>query len=173
MPYGDVIGNKELYKKPEGGANMADSKNCNCGCQDTTTTNPDGGYACPPYWPWPPRPDCPAPPPPYPGEWPGPVCPPKSSVEAQIAKLAKKSATIRAMLDALKNKNKPILISIGCKQYNFGCYLDAEKSTTEYGTTIETMLEKELDAIKTKLTELTEDLTVADVNDMTETTVTV
>ena len=94
-------------------------------------------------------------------------------MEAQIAKLAKKSATIRAMLDALKNKNKPILISIGCKQYNFGCYLDAEKSTTEYGTTIETMLEKELDAIKTKLTELTEDLTVADVNDMTETTVTV
>ena len=35
------------------------------------------------------------------------------------------------------------------------------------------MLEKELNAIKTKLTELTEDLTVADVNDMTETTVTV
>ena len=33
--------------------------------------------------------------------------------------------------------------------------------------------EKELNAIKTKLTELTEDLTVADVNDMTETTVTV
>ena len=63
--------NGDLYKKPEGGANMADSKNCNCGCQDTTTTNPDGGYACPPYWPWPPRPDCPPPPPPYPGEWPG------------------------------------------------------------------------------------------------------
>ena len=77
------------------------------------------------------------------------------------------------MIDALKNKNKPILISIGGKQYNFGCYLDAEQSATDYGTTIETMLEKELEAIKTKLTELTEELNVEDSSDKTETTVTI
>lgn len=149
---------------------MTDNKNCNCGCQDTTNNSQDSGYACPPYWPWPPRPDCPPPPPPYPGEW--PVCPSKSSIEVQIAKLAKKSATIRAMIDNLKNKNKSILISIGGKQYNFGTYLDVEKTTTEYGTTIETMLEKELEAIKTKLTELTEELNVEDTDAHTETTVT-
>lgn len=172
MPYADILENGDIARKPDRGENnMADINKCNCGCQNTTTT-PDNGYACPPFWPWPPRPDCPPPPPPYPGEWPGPVCPTKSSVEAQIAKLAKKSATIRAMIDALKNKNKPILISIGGKQYNFGCYLDAEQSATDYGTTIETMLEKELEAIKTKLTELTEKLNVEDSSDKTETTVT-
>lgn len=171
MPYADILKNGDIARKPDGGDIMAD-KNCTCGCQAPEDKPTDGGYACPPYWAWPPTPGCPVPPPPpYPGgEF--PVCPSKSSVEVQIAKLARKSATIRAMLDALKNKNKPILISIGGKQYNFGCYLDKERTATEYGTTIEEMLEKELEAIKAKIAELTEDLTVEDADSQTETTVT-
>ena len=61
------------------------------------------------------------------------------------------------------NKNKSILISIGCgAQYNFGTYLDAEKSETEYGTAVLEMLQAELEAIKAKIVELTAELEVAD-----------
>ena len=124
--------------------------NCNCGCNETAY--PQG------YW----IPGCPPPPPPYP-EYPYP-CPPVSidvdSIEFQIAKLSKKSAIIRKMIDNLANKDKSIIISIGT-QYNFGCYHDKEETKTKYGTAVLEMLQAELEAIKAKIVELTAELEVA------------
>ena len=113
-------------------------------------------------------PECP-PHPPYPSYPPYPdyPCPPVNlgvgSIESQIAKLSKKSATIRKMIDNLVNKKKSIVISIGCgAQYNFGTHLNAEGSETEYGTAVLEMLQAELKAIKAKIVELTAELEVAD-----------
>lgn len=139
---------------------------CNCGCQEDVKPS----YPCPPpgYW----YPDCPPPPmnggcypPPYPYPCP-PVNPCVGSVEAQIAKLSKKSAIIRKMINNLVNKNKSIMISIGCgASYNFGTYttgIELDKVETEYGKAVLEMLQAELEAIKTKIVELTGDLEVAD-----------
>lgn len=85
------------------------------------------------------------------------------SIEAQIAKLSKKSATIRKMIDNLINKNKSVVISIGAgASYNFGTYCDKEGNVTEYGKAILEMLQAELDAIKAKIVELTSELEVED-----------
>ena len=131
--------------------NNTNQNNCNCGCNETTY--PQG------YW----IPGCPPPPPLYP-EYPYP-CPPVSidvdSIEFQIAKLSKKSAIIRKMIDNLANKDKSIIISIGT-QYNFGCYHDKEETKTKYGTAVLEMLQAELEAIKAKIVELTAELEVAD-----------
>lgn len=133
--------------------NNINQNNCNCGCNETTY--PQG------YW----IPGCPPPPPPYP-EYPYP-CPPVSidvnSIEFQIAKLSKKSAIIRKMIDNLTQKNKSIVISISQgATYNFGCYLDGEGTKTKYGTAVLEMLQAELEAIKAKIVELTAELEVAD-----------
>ena len=133
--------------------NNTNQNNCNCGCNETTY--PQG------YW----IPGCPPPPPPYP-EYPYP-CPPVSidvdSIEFQIAKLSKKSAIIRKMIDNLTQKNKSIVISISQgATYNFGCYLDGEGTKTKYGTAVLEMLQAELEAIKAKIVELTAELEVAD-----------
>lgn len=169
MPKADVIGNKELYRKPTlGGNNMSDinKPGCNCGCGNTETNKPE--YPCPPpgYW----YPGCPPPMPPegcYPPPYPYP-CPPVNtggSTEMQIAKLSKKAAVIRKMIDNLVNKNKSIVISIGCgSSYNFGCYLDKEGGETDYGKPILEMLQAELEAIKAKIVELTGELEVQDDN---------
>lgn len=130
---------------------------CNCGCDNDHKNE----YPCPPpvgYW-------CPPPPPPdgfYPYPCP-PVNPGVGSTEAQIAKLSKKSACIRKMIDNLVNKNKSIMISIGCgASYNFGCYLNKEGGETDYGKAVLEMLQTELEAIKAKIVELTAELEVQD-----------
>lgn len=132
--------------------NNNNTNNCNCGCNETTYPQ---GYWMPGTCPPPPYPS-------YPYD-----CPPVStgvgSIESQIAKLSKKSAIIRKMIDNLVNKNKSIIISVGCgAQYNFGCYLDKEGAETEYGTAVLEMLQTELEAIKAKIVELTAELEVAD-----------
>lgn len=151
MPYGDINANALFSRKPNGGVEMTDKDKCKCGCE--------------PYPQWQ---HCPVPPPypPYP-EYPycPPVCPSVGSIEAQIAKLSKKSAAIRKQLDNLINKNKSIVITIGNVKYNFGCYLNEEGETTSYAEKIEEILTAELEAIKTKITELASELEVSDEND--------
>lgn len=157
MPLSDLVENADLARKPEGGIGMSNTtNNCNCGCQ------PEVEHLY--------RPGCPPPPyPPYPylcPDYPYP-CPPVNpgvgSIEARIAKLSKKSATIRKMIDNLINKNKSIVINIGCgASYNFGTYLNGEGSETEYGTAVLEMLQAELEAIKAKIVELTAELEVED-----------
>lgn len=127
---------------------------CNCNCKDDI--KPD--YSCYPINWW-----CH---PSYPPQFEYP-CPPVNagvgSIEMQIAKLSKKSAIIRKMIDSLVNKNKSIMISIGCgASYNFGTYLDKEGAETDYGKAVLEMLQSELEAIKAKIVELTNDLEVED-----------
>lgn len=163
MPLADVNGNHWFARIPDGGEddmsntnnNNTNNNNCSCGCQPSENQYPQG------YW----MPGCGCPPPPYPS-YPY-ECPPVStgvgSIESQIAKLSKKSSVIRKMIDNLVNKNKSIVISVGCgAQYNFGTYLDAEGTETEYGTAVLEMLQAELEAIKAKIIELTAELEVAD-----------
>lgn len=139
------------------------NNDCNCGCGN----NGRPEHPCPPpvgYW----YPGCPPPPPPdgcYPYPYPCPPVNTGGSTEMQIAKLSKKSAIIRKMIDNLVNKNKSIMISIGCgAQYNFGCYLDKEGGETAYGKAVLEMLQAELEAIKAKIIELTGELEVQDEN---------
>jgi len=158
MPKADVLQQAILNKRIDGGDSMAEATtntNCNCNCQDTTNT---GYVQYPGYWCPPPPPNCP---PPYP--YPTPVGTSVGSTEAQIAKLSKKSATIRKMIDNLVNKNKSIVISVGPgASYNFGTYLNLESEETDYGKSVLEILQAELEAIKAKIVELTADLEVED-----------
>ena len=152
MPNADIVYNADIAKKP-GCCDGNNTTNSGCGCHSNEYEFPQG------YW----YPGCPPPPPPpYPYPCP-PVNPGVGSTEAQIAKLSKKSACIRKMIDNLVNKNKSITISIGCgASYNFGTYLDKEKTETDYGKSILEILQAELEAIKAKIVELTADLEVED-----------
>ena len=140
--------------------NNNNTNNCNCGCTPNEKPFSPGYWilGCPPsssdsFYPF--YPDYPYPCP--------PVNPDVGSIESQIVKFSKKSAIIRKMIDNLVNKNKSIVISISCDaQYNFGTYLNAEGSETEYGTAVLGMLQAELKAIKAKIVELTAELEVAD-----------
>lgn len=151
MPNADIVYNADIAKKP-GCCNSNNTNNNSCNCHSNECEFPQG-YWCPP-----------PPPPPYPYPYPcPPVNPGVGSTEAQIAKLSKKSACIRKMIDNLVNKNKSITISIGCgASYNFGTYLNKEGTETEYGKSILEMLQAELEAIKAKIVELTADLEVED-----------
>lgn len=154
-PLCDMPENADFARRPNGGDNM--SNNCNCGCQSTDKPNytPVPPNGCQPYPSYPPFP--------YPYDCCPPVNPGVGSIEARIAKLSKKSATIRKMIDNLVNKNKSIVISIGCgASYNFGTYLNSEGSETEYGKMILEALTTELEAIKNKIVELTAELEVED-----------
>lgn len=167
MPKADIVPNSKIYKKPIGGDSMSNNCTCNkpsnectCGCQDNNNNN--NCYPLP-WWCPPPQNDCNCVPPyPYPYPTP-PVNAGVGSVEAQIAKLSKKSACIRKMIDNLVNRNKSIVISIGCgASYNFGTYQDKEGAETDYGKAVLEMLQTELEAIKAKIIELTSDLEVED-----------
>lgn len=166
MPYADKLENAAIAKIPY---DSKTSDSCNCGCtHDEHKHNHEHGYwapgcppGCPPAW----TPGCP-PPPPYPYPYPYP-CPPVNpgvgSIEAQITKLSKKASVIRKMIENLINRNKPIVINIGMgASYNFGCYLNAEQTETDYGKSVLEMLQTELEAIKAKIVELTAELEVAD-----------
>lgn len=145
MPQNDLVQNADIARTPEG------QTSCNCKCDCTSEYQYPQGY-------W--YPGCPPPPPPYPYPCP-PVNTGVGSLESQIAKLSKKSAIIRKMIDNLVNKGKDMIISIGCgATYNFGKYLNAEQEETTYGTAVLEVLQAELAAIKAKIIELTGDLDV-------------
>lgn len=159
MPYADKLENAAIAKIPY---DSKTSDSCNCGCTHDEHNHEHGYWApgCPPAW----MPGCPPPPPPYPYPYPcPPVNPGVGSIEAQIAKLSKKASVIRKMIENLVNRNKPIVINIGMgASYNFGCYLNAEQTETDYGKSVLEMLQTELEAIKAKIVELTAELEVSD-----------
>lgn len=87
------------------------------------------------------------------------------STEAEICKLSKKSAAIKAMIENFEKKKKDAIIRIGGTSYNFGPYKITTKDgasvyeeDTEYGEKIMELLNSELEAIKTKLQELASEL---------------
>jgi hypothetical protein len=129
----------------------ASSTTTNCNCQP-----PEYPYPYPPFgYPYPPVPPQ------------SEIKIKKNSVESQICKLSKKSAVIKKMIEDFEDKNKDAILKIGASTYNFGSFSvitvedDGSKSEDEsvYGETILTdLLKKELEAIKTKLVELTSEL---------------
>ena len=145
MPLNDIVPNSALSNYLKGDDCMSNNSNC-------VVPLPFPPYpqnCCPPDYP--PYPYCP------------PVNPGISSIEGQIAKLSKKSATIRKMIDGLVNKKKSMIISTGpAASYNFGVYLNAEGEATEYGASVLEILQAELEAIKAKIIELTGELEVED-----------
>lgn len=153
MPLSDIVPNSALSNYLKGDDCMPKNSKC-------AVPRPRPPF--PPYPPFPPHPHyCPPDYPPY------PYCPPVnpgiSSIEGQIAKLSKKSATIRKMIDGLVNKKKSMIISTGpSASYNFGVYLNAEGEETEYGASVLEILQAELEAIKEKIIELTGELEVED-----------
>lgn len=164
MPIADLVYSSDLKKccsAPPPPPPPPEPK-CNCAPDERYYPN----YGC-----------CPPPPPPpipyYP--YPYPICPPpnpdvkinKSSIEAQICRLSKKSAAIKKMIENFEEKNRDAILKIGDTSYNFASYKIITKGPegakveedSPYGETILTdLLKKELDAIKTKLVELTNDL---------------
>ena len=169
MGIAQVVYPADLAKTPEG---------CDCGCEHHHHHH----HPCPP-----PDPEhgiwiVPAPPPagypPYPYPYPCPPTPPApspddddsqiktKSIEAQICKLSKKSAAIKAMIQNFEEKNKDAIIKIGGTSYNFGPYKVVFKEgvteydeVTEYGEIIlEELLKAELEKIKEKLQELAAEL---------------
>lgn len=160
MPTIDMIPNSAIARTPErGGDNMGNTNTngCNCGCQPTDRPEMPGYPPMPPHGCYPPYPPFP-----YPYDCCPPVNPGVGSIEAQIAKLSKKSACVRKQIDNLINKNKSIVISIGGIKYNYGTYLDAEGEVSAYAEKVVEILEAELEAIKAKITELAAELEVAD-----------
>lgn len=139
-PIADIIEGQDIAIKPYGGASMLTDTNCTCGC------NTDATYPNTPVYP---------PYPPYP--CPEPVVSP-TSIGGQIAKMGKKAEVIKRMIDELTVKNKSMIITVNKTSYNFGTYLNAELEETAYGTAVLTILESELEAIKEKIVELTNEL---------------
>jgi hypothetical protein len=182
----NIMATKEIID-----ASVLANRECNCSTSSsssTTSTKPD----CVPYppqgfyAPYPPYPY----PAPYPaGDGPEAINPCKNSIEVQIAKMSKKASVIRKMLNNLQKRRKPIIISIGGVQYNFGCYSTISENGEEvsvvdstsadeinYGEQVEEMLVYELKAIIAKIeelsAELTESIEIGDLPEGTESTVT-
>lgn len=147
---------------------------CHCNEKKTLSPSNDGNniyivpppmpmdYPPPPFPPYPPYPPFPPPPPPFP---PKPEPLPQQSVEAQICKLSRKAAAIKAMIEGFKDKNKDCIWKIGGTSYNFGTYQkvyeengETVKEDTVYGPTILSILNQELAAIQAKIKELAEEI---------------
>lgn len=162
MAIADLVYPADIAKRPEGGASgngqsgNNSSDNCNCGCNsEVWFVPPPKPYDYPPYPPFPPY---------VPPIEPIPMK--KSSIEAQICKLSRKSATIKKMIENFEEKNKDAIIKIGGTSYNFGAYkvfskdeqgLPVEEDSV-YGERILSILTDELAAIKAKIQELASEL---------------
>lgn len=79
----------------------------------------------------------------------------QSAVERQICKLSRKAGAIRALLDNLENKNKPLIVKSGAASYNFGSLKtkneDGEEEENEAIATVIAELKKELNNIKEEI----------------------
>ncbi len=163
----DVVHPADIARRPDGTFNS-----CNCNSDSSSASTDTQGY----WIPAPPNGCCPPPPPLYPPypypPFDAPVSTQVGSIEAKIAKLSKKSATLRKMIENLIKKNKSVIISIGSVSYNFGTYLNKEGEETEYGEKILEILQSELAAVKEEIINLTNELEAVDETDGTiETTI--
>ena len=162
MGVAQLVYPSDIAKRPE-------KRECECGCHHHDHEHPDGVWLVPP------------PPPGYPYPYPYPFPPPPppphhpdddddedikaKSIEAQICKLSKKAAAIKAMIDNFENKKKDAIIKIGGVSYNFGQYRLIVKEdgntfddVTEYGEKIMEILVMELEKLKAEIQELAEQI---------------
>lgn len=157
----------EISKRPddfinERGENNMSNEIKSCECGNPMYGKPEVGYPwcpvpIPPPMPWPPVPY-----PPYPHPFPPEPQPEPDpgSVSQQICKLSRKANVITKMLENLETKKKDVIVSVGGISYNFGNIDLSIDGWTDgsYAATIKTMLEFELNLIKTKIAELAGDL---------------
>lgn len=171
MPIADLVYNSDY---PYGGTGVHTTT-------DGTSTNNEKVYIVMPpppdkfpLYPYPPYPHPPYPPfPPCPphrpddGEYPGPDAK-QSEVEKKIAKLAGKSASLRALIANIEDKNKPVLIKSGANSFNLGEYKIPDPEDPELTiedeniASILEILKAELEKIKAEIKELSDEISVDD-----------
>ena len=108
---------------------------------------------------------------PYPSDYPNPcdaeiiASVQQSEVEKQIGKLAKKASTLRALINNIEEKNKSVIVKSSTYSYNLGEYKtpDTEEPTImnedeNIGSILE-ILKAELELIKAKIKELSDEIT--------------
>lgn len=121
-----------------------------------------------PLYPYPPYP-CPPPPfPPHPHPDDDPDTHPakQSDVEKQICKLSRQSANLRALIESIEDKNKPCIIKSSSYSYSLGEL--QKKDPQDESQTIEdenvaaivTILKAELEEIKQKIKDLSDEIVV-------------
>lgn len=110
---------------------------------------------------------------PYPPEYPNPYDrdidivpnPHQSEAEKQISKLAKKASTLRALINNIEEKNKSVIVKSSTYSYNLGEYKTPDTEEPEImnedeniGSILE-ILKAELELIKAKIKELSDEIT--------------
>ena len=120
-------------------------------------------YPVPPYPPFPPhhKPDD--------EDYPNPNPDAKQSeVEKKIAKLAGKSASLRALIANIEDKNKSVIIKSGANSFNLGEYKIPDPEDPELTiedeniASILEILKAELEKIKAEIKELSDEISVDD-----------
>lgn len=172
-PIGDVIMNSDLaypYSGTSVGNNGAGTGTNNEKVYIVMPPPPDKfplyPYAPYPQPPYPPFPPCP-PHRPDDGEYPGPDAK-QSEVEKKIAKLAGKSASLRALIANIEDKNKSVLIKSGANSFNLGEYKIPDPEDPELTiedeniASILEILKAELEKIKAEIKELSDEISVDD-----------
>lgn len=123
---------------------------------------PPVAYLVPPPPPWYPRPDDDDDKPDV-----GPSVKPNAT-EKQICKLSRKAAAVRALIENIEDKNKPVIIKSSAVSYNMGSFKtkDPEDPSiiieNENIDTIINILKAELEKIKEEIKELSDELVVED-----------
>lgn len=156
MPIGDLVYNSDLVNP--------------CGCINGTDTNGAGAtekiyVVMPPpptKFPLYPYPDYPVP---YDRDIDIVPNPHQSEAEKQISKLAKKASTLRALINSIEEKNKSVVVKSATYSYNLGEYKTPDTEEPEImnedeniGSILE-ILKAELELIKAKIKELSDEIT--------------
>lgn len=168
MPIGDLVFNSDLANYPYG-------YGCPSGGDDKDKKEVEKVYVVMPpppskfpLYPYPPYP-CPPPFPPHHHDDDPDTRPAKQSdVEKQICKLSRQSANLRALIESIEDKNKPCIIKSSSYSYSLGEL--QKKDPSDETQTIEDenvaaiveILKTELESIKAKIKELSDEITVDD-----------
>lgn len=92
----------------------------------------------------------------------------QSTVEKQICKLSKKAATLRTLIENINEKNKSVIVKSGAVSYNLGEFKTKDSTDpdiTNEDESIESIIEilkTKLDAVKSKIKELSDEIEVGD-----------
>lgn len=121
-----------------------------------------------PLYPYAPPYPCPPPFPPHPHPDDDPDTHPakQSDVEKQICKLSRQSANLRALIESIEDKNKPCIIKSSSYSYSLGELQkkdpqdESQTVEDENVATIVTILKAELEEIKQKIKDLSDEIVV-------------
>lgn len=166
MPINDIVYNSDLANYPYGygcpsGGDGQDKKEI----EKIYVVMPPPPSKFPLY-PYPPYPVPPFPPHPHPDDDPETRPAKQSDVEKQICKLSRQSANLRALIESIEDKNKPCIVKSSSYSYSLGELQkkDPQDETQtvedENVATIVTILKAELDNIKQKIKDLSDEITV-------------